>query len=980
MKDIWRSLEELHGEAKFEELLHREFPLAASAWDRSLSRRKFLQVMAASFALAGLSSCVKQPDEKIVPYVNSPELVVPGETLSFATAVPMDGVGMGVLVTSTMGRPIKIEGNPDHPASLGSTDMFMQASILGLYDPDRSQVIVNQGTFRTWSDFLQAIQMPLQAEKAIKGAGLRILTGRVTSPTLGSQLDELLKEFPEARWHHYQPVNDDNALEGARLAFGEAFDTIYRFDKADVVVSLDQDFFAGNAANVRYGHDFAEKRRVRKGQTSMNRLYVAESTPTITGAMADHRLAAKAGSIAQIAGALARALGLEVAGSFSVEKDARVNAWVSAAARNLEAHKGRGIVIPGRHQAPVVHALTHAMNERLENSGVTVSMIDPIEFRPADHANSLRELVGDLQAGKVSLLVIIGGNPVYDAPADIDFKGSLAHVEMIVRLGTYEDETSAVSHWHIPETHHLETWGDIRAYDGTVSIMQPLIAPLYDGISAHQLLEQLMGRTKKKAHDIVSGYWKGKHTGLDFERFWETALNNGVVAGTAFEPKHPALRISARALAIPEQEEGGLEINYRPDPTIGDGTFSNNAWLQELAKPLTKLTWDNAALVSPALATRLAVSNGDVVTLECRGRTVDAPVWILPAQPDEAVTLHLGYGRTRAGRVGTGVGVAANALRRSGAQWFDGPLSIRKTGRQYTLATTQEHFVMEGRDLIRAGTISKFISDPSFAHEKESAPTQAQSLYPPHEYKGYSWGMSIDLNVCTGCSACVVACQAENNIPVVGKEQVALSREMQWIRIDRYYKGDLDDPETLFQPVPCMHCENAPCELVCPVGATMHDSEGLNVMVYNRCVGTRYCSNNCPYKVRRFNFLEYNGDTSPTVKMEKNPDVTVRSRGVMEKCTYCLQRISHARINAEKEGRTIRDGEFKTACEAACPTQAIVFGNMNDHASRVSVAKAEPHDYSLLGELNTKPHTTYLAKLTNPNPELNAGPDHHRDS
>ncbi len=974
MKGVWRGLKELEGDKQFEEMLHREFPAAASAWDTSLNRRKFLQLMAASFSLAGLSACVKPPDNKIVPYVKAPELIVPGETLSFATAVPMGGFGRGALVTSNMGRPTKIEGNPSHPSSLGSTDLFMQASILGLYDPDRSQTIQHGGDVGTWSDFLQALQRSLTVQQAMKGAGLRILSGTVTSPTMGAQMEALLGRFPQAQWHQYQTLNDDNLLAGSRLAFGEAVNTLYRFDKANVVVSLDADFLTHESAGVRYARDFAERRRVRKERPQMNRLYAAESSPTMTGAIADHRLALKSGSIALLAASLANGLGLAV--SAPEVTDPRGKNWAAAAARDLLRNPGESIVIAGRNQPPEVHALVHAMNEALGNSGSTVVYTDPVEVRPVDHRASLRELVTDMNAGSVSLLLMLGGNPVYDAPADLEFKRALSRVDTVVRLGLYEDETSAASHWHIPEAHYLETWSDIRSHDGTISIMQPLIAPLYGGLSAHQLLEELMGHSGKKPYDIVQEYWKSRQTPQGFELFWETALNKGIVEDSAAASRKVTLAKPAGGWKIPAAAGDGLELNFRPDPTIADGSFSNNAWLQEIAKPLTKLTWDNAALFSPALSRRLGVSNGDVVTLECRGRSIDAPVWVMPGQPEDAVTVHFGYGRTRAGNVGTGIGFNAQAIRRSDALWADGAVAVRKTGRKYELVDTQHHFNMEGRDLVRAGTIGEFASNPYFVREKEAPPTQAQSLYPKHEYDGYSWGMSIDLNTCIGCAACSVACQAENNIPVVGKEQVAMSREMPWIRIDRYYEGDLDDPGTLFQPVPCMHCENAPCELVCPVGATMHDSEGLNVMVYNRCIGTRYCSNNCPYKVRRFNFLEYNGELSPTQKMEKNPDVTVRSRGVMEKCTYCLQRISQARITAEKEGRQIRDGEFKTACEAACPTQAIVFGNMNDPKSRVSLVKSEPHDYSLLGELNTKPHTTYLAKLMNPNPDFHAGTDH----
>jgi molybdopterin-containing oxidoreductase family iron-sulfur binding subunit len=574
-----------------------------------------------------------------------------------------------------------------------------------------------------------------------------------------------------------------------------------------------------------------------------------------------------------------------------------------------------------------------------------------------------------MQAGAVETLLVLGGNPVYTTPADVPFAEALNRVAFRAHLSLYEDETSALCHWHVPEAHYLEGWSDGRAYDGTVSIQQPLIAPLYNGRTAHEILAALLGEPRP-SYDIVREHWRQQRPAGDFDAFWRQALHDGVMADSALPAKVPSLK-GALPGAGPAAGPAEFELVFRADPAAWDGRFANNGWLQELPKPLTKLTWDNAALISPAAAERLGVKNEDVVELAYHSRRVKAPVWVLPGQADGAVTLHLGYGRSRAGRAGTGIGANAYALRTAAAPWGGGGLAVKKTGERYRLATTQGHHSMEGRNLVRMATLAEFAQRPDVVrgpsdHEVGHEP----SLYPKHAYEGYAWGMAIDLNACTGCNACIVACQSENNSPVVGKDQVLLGREMHWMRVDRYYKGDLEDPGTVHQPVLCMQCENAPCEPVCPVGATVHSSEGLNDMVYNRCVGTRYCSNNCPYKVRHFNFLQYQDDRTASLKLVRNPNVTVRSRGVMEKCTYCVQRINEARIRAKLEDREIADGEVVTACQAVCPSQAIVFGNINDPKSRVSQLKAHPLNYGLLTELNTRPRTTYLARLRNPNPAL----------
>jgi MoCo/4Fe-4S cofactor protein with predicted Tat translocation signal len=986
--EYWRSLEELAGRDDFREALHREFPKGASEWVDSVSRRGFLQVMGASMALAGMTGCVRLPLEPIVPYVRQPEEVIPGRPMFYATAMTLGGYASPLLVESHLGRPTKIEGNEQHPASLGGTDIFAQASILGMYDPDRSQSVVSLGDQRSWQSFVAAIRGPLSAQKTLGGAGIRILTPTISSPTLADQLRNLLKIHPQAKWHVYEPVNRDNALEGAKLAFGQPVETRYDLEKADVILSLDADFLsAGFPGNVRYIRDFAKR---RNPDGNMNRLYVVESAPTTTGAKADHRLPIPAGDIAAFARTLAVAL--EVTGGDAGE--AANKNFASTLAQDLKQHAGGGVVIVGDHQPPVVHAMAHAINAKLGNGGKTVFYADPVDANPINQAESIKDLVADVSAGKVDLLVIIGGNPAYDAPADLDFASVLKSnkVPLRVHLGLYQDETADLCQWHINQAHELESWGDARAYDGTVSIIQPLIAPLYQGKSAVELVALLSGQTDATGYDLVRGYWQKQHTGTDFEAFWRKSLHDGWIADTANEPKPVAVK--AASFPVPgsgASVAGGIELNIRRDPSIYDGQFSNNGWLQELPKPMTKLTWDNAVLVGPKMAQRLEVTTCDLVELELNGRKVTGPVWVQVGHPDNSVTVFLGYGRKRAGRVGTAQGFDAYPLRTTTAPWFASGLHIRKTGDTYNLSSTQGYQWMDTPDgghrpLVREASLEQYQKNPDFAKQMDEDPAPGLTLYQPYPYKeeAYAWGMAIDLNSCVGCNNCMIACQSENNIAVVGKEQCAVGRHMHWIRIDTYYQypdqqaHDRDNPKAFFQPVPCQQCENAPCEVVCPVGATNHSSEGLNDMVYNRCVGTRYCSNNCPYKVRRFNFFLFQDWETPQYKMMRNPDVSVRSRGVMEKCTYCVQRITEHKIDTEtasvREGKEIKikDGALQTACQQSCPAGAIIFGNLNDPESRVSKLKTQSRNYSLLGELNTRPRTTYLAEVSNPNPGLKA--------
>ncbi len=1008
-REYWRTLEELADSAAFRELVEREFPAQASEWADPVARREFLVLMGASLALAGFGGCspAPAPPQKIVPYVRPPEQGVPGKPLFFATAMTLGGVASGILVESHTGRPTKIEGNPDHPASLGATDRFAQASVLGLYDPDRSQSVVYRGRVRSWGDAVVALRGALADQRGKRGAGLRVVTETVTSPTLARQIGALLDAYPEAKWHQYEPVGRAMARRGALLAFDRDVHAVYRMENAERILSLGADFLDCGPGQLRYAREFADRRRVSSAADSaahaMNRLYVVESAPTGTGAKADHRLPLRAGAIRGFAQALAEQLGVSVAAGAAVPEHAA--RWLGPLARDLEEHRGRCLVIPGRAQPAVVHALAHAMNQTLGGVGATVYYTRPVPERAVDEIESLRELVADMDQGRVELLLILGGNPAFSAPADFEFAARLGRVPLRVHLGLYVDETARLCDWHIPETHYLEAWSDARAYDGTATIQQPLIAPLYGGKSVHELLAALGDSPERPGDELVRGTWRGSWADgpgsalpeSEFEAFWKKSLHDGVVAGTAFPPLEVTLRGAALAAELARDPAAAppadsLEIVFEPDATVYDGRFANNGWLQELPKPITKLTWDNAALMSPATAAELGVGYepgsigsvawSDVIELEYGGRSLRAPVWVVPGHADGSITLHLGYGRSAAGHVGTGAGFNAYAIRSSEQPWFESGLSVRKTGERYPLACTQLHHLMHGRDLVRSATMAEYTAGSAApGRARAEQPLETPSLYPAYEYPRYRWGMAIDLTSCTGCSACIVACQAENNIPIVGKDQVSRGREMHWLRVDSYYAGAPDNPEIYFQPVPCMHCENAPCELVCPVAATVHSDEGLNDMIYNRCVGTRYCSNNCPYKVRRFNFLQYADYKTPSLKLLYNPDVSVRSRGVMEKCTYCVQRINDARMRAEKDNRAkverdgtwlppIYDGEVLTACQAACPTQAIVFGDMNDPASAVARMKSQPLNYGLLAELNTRPRTTYLAALRNPNPEI----------
>ena len=960
----WRTLDELAQTPEFEEMLHREFPKHASEWTDKSSRRDFMKIMGASMALAGLSACTKQPLEPIVPYVKQPNNLLLGKPLFYATAMPLGAYGTGLLVESHEGRPTKIEGNPQHPSSLGGTDVFTQASVLGMYDPDRSQVNTYLGEARTWPEVLSNLRAAIKTAKTNGGAGLRVLSGATSSPSFVAQMQELLKTYPQAKWYQWEAVNRDNVYAGAQMAFGLPVETVYDFSKAKVVLSLDGDFLSSGFPGFhKYTREFSRRRRPELKE-EMLRFYAVESATTNTAAKADHRLHLKASEVEGFARALARALGVGQAGG---EFDAAQKKFAAALVKDLQAHRGEALVVVGDAQTPATHALAHSINAALGAVGKTVSYVDPVDpFAATGKVAQLRQLTAEMRSGKVEMLVVLNTNPVYDAPADLGFLDALNKVPLRVHMGLYQDETAKYCHWHLSGTHYLEQWGDTRAFDGTVSFIQPLISPLYSGHSESELIEFLTNEDEATSYGLTQRYWLTQHS-ADFKNWWERSLHDGFVAGSAFAPKS----VTAKAAVPPAAPNtSGLEIIFRRDATTYDGRFANNGWLQETPKPMTQVCWDNPVLMSVATAKKLNLKSEDEVELELNGRKVRGAIWLTPGHPDDAATVTLGYGREKAGRVGSGVGFSAYALRTADAPWFSGGLKLTPTGAHYGLASPQGHQAMEGRAIVRAATLEDFIKNPGFAHEMVEAPAAGLTMYEPYEYKDHKWGMAIDLNSCVGCKTCTVACQAENNIAVVGKDQVKRGRHMNWLRIDNYHEGPPENPNTYFQPVPCMQCENAPCEVVCPVGATSHSTEGLNDMVYNRCVGTRYCSNNCPYKVRRFNFLLYSDFDTPQLKFQRNPDVSVRSRGVMEKCTYCVQRITHARINAEEQNRKVQDGEILTACQQACPAEAIIFGDLNDPTSRVAKLKASERNYGLLEELNTRPRTTYMAAVRNPNPEL----------
>jgi MoCo/4Fe-4S cofactor protein with predicted Tat translocation signal len=1013
---FWKNLDELADTPAFHELMREEFPRQSGAneWVDAVSRRGFLKVMGASLTLAGLAGCTKQPDEPIYPYIKQPEDLVLGKPMYFATAYPFPTGAIPVLVKSDSFRPIKVDGNPEHPMSKGKSDAFTQATLLDLYDPDRSQHVLHRGQVAGWGEFQQAFTTA--AKKTNGGEGIYFLSETITSPTLAAQWKQVQAAYPNAKLVQWEPVNQDASRAASKAAFGSYTDAQYKLEDADVILSLDADFLGGIAhpGFLPLAAGYAERHRYEEGKT-MNRLYVVETMPTVTGFKAEHRLALKPSEIASFATALAN-------GSAPQGASGETQKFFAALMGDLKASGGKCVVIPGEQSSPAVHAAAYALNSALGAVGKTVIYTETVNPMPSEQVTEMKSLVADMDAGKVQWLVILGVNPIYSAPSDLHFQDAFAKIPVTVHLGSHLDETGVIANWHINKAHYLESWSDARAYDGTISIIQPMIDPMYGGKSAHDVLQTLLENSQISAYGAVVANAKTYIKG-DFAAGWRKALHDGWVEGSAFTAKASGAGKSAVA-SFPVAASSGLEVSFRPDPSLYDGRFANVGWLQELPKQVTNLSWDNAAIMSMGTMAELKLEESDPVKVSFDGREFIAPALMVPGHPDGVITAHLGFGRgVQAGRVGQGVGFDAYQIRRSDAPLFVAGVTAVKVAGTYELCITKVHNIehrgkfaqqdlekplsdkdgvyslagheaME-RSIIRYATVEEAKKNPHFAHEDGASGTlinkvgyspqgekvpKENSFFPnawdyekqdPSTLKiQNSWGMAIDLNSCIGCNACIVSCYAENNIPVVGREQVKVGRNMQWLRIDTYFEGDLHAPKAHFQPMACQHCENAGCEQVCPVGATVHTPEGINTMVYNRCVGTRYCSNNCPYKVRRFNFLLYSDYDTESLKFMRNPDVSVRSRGVMEKCSYCVQRIEAAKITADKENREIRDGEIVTACQQACPTSAITFGNINDKASKVAKAKAEERDYQVLADLNFRPRTTYTAGVINPHPEL----------
>jgi molybdopterin-containing oxidoreductase family iron-sulfur binding subunit len=1015
-RNFWRTAEEFADAPAFGELLEKEFPQQASEWIDPVTRRSFMKLAGASMALAGLAGCTKQPDEAIYPYVKAPEDLVLSKPIFFATAHPFPTGAVPLIVKSDAFRPIKIDGNPEHPVTRGGSDPLTQGTLLGLYDPDRAQKITYRGESRSWAQFLEQFQSMLAIKKASGGQGLYFLSETVTSPTLAAQWKKAQAAYPQAKFVQWESINRDSARIASKQALGDFVDAQYRLDQADVILSLDADFLSGitHPGFHKLAGDFARRRKLEKGTDSaqpnlgMNRMYAVESMTTTTGLKAEHRLPLPAAQVGAFAWALAAQLGAQGRSADSSLMTAAQQKFLAAVAKDLKAAGGAAVVIPGEQQTPDVHLAAIAINQALGAVGETVTYTDTVNPMPSVQIDDLKSLVADMNAGKVDWLVILETNPVYAAPIDLNFDAAMKRVRTVATLSAYNDETAAVSEWHINSAHYLESWSDARAYDGTVTIIQPMIAPLYDGKQPHQIVQAMLSDGGQdplaSPYDVVRATWpqfaaQPNGPGGNPDQAWRKALHDGFLANTAYQPKNVKASVAgASGNSGISSGAGNISVVFRADYGVYDGRYANLGWMQEIPRPVTNLSWDNAALVSYATLGELKVEEGDLIEISVASPNggaaykLQAPVLGVPGHADHQISLTLGQGRTVAGRVGQNHGYNASAIRTSNAQLI-AKATVRKTGESYEFAVTKSHYIdnrsqmaggdgsgnhsLEGneagvRGIVRYATLQEYKKDPDFAQEGEGrdVPEPTTSMFPAYRYDQNAWGMSIDLNSCVGCNACVVSCYAENNIAVIGKHQVKVGRSMAWIRIDSYYEGDLATPRAHFQPMLCQHCENAPCEQVCPVGATVHTPEGINTMVYNRCVGTRYCSNNCPYKVRRFNFLLYSDYDTESLKFMRNPDVTVRSRGVMEKCSYCLQRINAAKIEADKDNREIRDGEVVTACQQACPTDAITFGNINDKSSKVRKLKGTGRSYGVLADLNTRPRTTYVAGVLNVNEEL----------
>ena len=973
-KQYWRSLDALAHTAEFRQWVDREFQDSATDWMDSASRRTLLKLMAASFGLAGMTAC-RRPVEHILPLAKGVEGYIPGKPLNYATALSIAGAATGLIVECHESRPTKVEGNPRHPYSLGATSAYLQAEVLNLYDPDRARHPLQRGKKSSWAEFEKSV-----IGKLGDGSGVAVLTGRSSSPTLAAVKAEWQKAFPKSSWVEYESISFDNPRQGAAIAFGQPLEPLPRYDKANVVVALDCDFLGVDSPTILPTKQFSSRRRIHDAEKqTMSRLYVAEANHTLTGAMADHRLRTRVCNVGDLAAALAKELNVSGAELKVVGNQTdKVSRWVAAVAKELNANKGRSLVVAGPKQPPAVHALVALINQALGNNGETIVYSKPVVDATPQSA-ALSQLAADLKSGKITTLIMAGGNPAYTLPADIDFAAAVKKVAQTIALTADENETWNLAEWQLPEAHPFEVWSDMRAPDGTVSVAQPLIQSMYEGRSGLEVLALLARGKYTRSYALLQDYWKSQWPAAEADSRWRKALHEGFLPSSASEPVKvtaDAKKVLAEVQDSLKPATSGIEVVFTADYSLYDGRYANNAWLQEAPDPMSKLVWDNAALLSAKTAKDLGVADGDILEISKDGRTIQMPAMVMPGHADDSISAPLGYGRSACGRVGQGVGHNAGGLRTLASFHVAAGVAVRKTGETYRLVTTQEHHTLT--EPITGQHRDDIVKELTFADLKKShgeehgEGEEGHGLFPDFDYsKGNQWGMVIDLGACTGCNACVIACQSENNVPVVGKDQVSRGREMHWIRMDRYYAGGEDDPQVVWQPMACVQCERAPCESVCPVAATVHSPEGLNEMAYNRCVGTRYCSNNCPYKVRRFNFLNWNKDIPESRKMVFNPDVSVRMRGVMEKCNYCVQRIQEKKISAKAENhRPLKDGEIVTACQQVCPAEAITFGDINNPESRVTALRKLDRDYAVLGELAVKPRTTYLAKLRNPNPEL----------
>ncbi len=1011
-KSFWRSFGQLENTQKFRDFLHREFQKDASVFpEDGVTRRSFLKLLGASAALAGLAGCdVRRPKRFITPYVSSPESFIPGKTVYYATSMALGEEVTGVLVESSEGRPIKIEGNPSHPGSLGAVKGFQQASVLDLYDPDRLKKSRYGQDHISLAIAKKKVQEIAQKYRSTRGQGLAIVTEAQVSPTFYRLLHELQETLPLLSVHRFEAYQDDAVREGIHAVSQSWVRPSYQFGKANIIVGFGSDFLGAEWNSIPNIKSFS-KRRDPDSEEGMNRLYMVESTYTITGAKADHRIRVKQSDIKWVLLALCRLLldkqlidqsalrsFVSQVGPFRNPSGVELR-LLDAIALDLVSSKGRSLVTAGYQQPPVVHALVYMLNDALGNNGKTVVYFDQpfssYSFNQESSLSSLTSLVDKVSKKEIETLLVMGGNPAYLAPADLEFDKKMHAIPQVVTLSSSDNETTHASGFVIPRSHYLEAWSDLVSLDGTLSIGQPLIKPLYESLSDHEFLSLLLGKE-------VDGCDLVRQSHGCSSAAWEEALRSGILTYGA-SSRRGSLGVQARGMhvfldAFSKGFSSGLELTFYPSYSLYDGRYANNGWLQETPDPISKLTWDNALFMSQATAKKYHIAHGDLVTVSFGGRKMDVAACIQPGQADNTCSMAIGYGRNVVGRVGEKAGFNANSLRVSSSYDTVIGVRLRSTGQSYVLATTQEHGSMEGRPIYRYTDLEDYKKDPYFAKEMVEHPPLVSS-WPEKKYEdGYQWGMTIDLNKCIGCNACTTACQAENNIPIVGKSQVLNAREMHWIRIDRYYEGTVENPKVLHQPLTCMQCEMAPCEQVCPVAATTHSEEGLNDMAYNRCVGTRYCANNCPVKVRRFNFFDFHQrnpqavdkerihlfdyfkQPDKTVRMQFNPDVTVRMRGVMEKCTFCVQRINEAKIMAKNEFRLVKDGEIKTACQQTCPADAIIFGNILDLYSDVAKSRKRKRDYKLLEELNLKPRLSYLAGVMNPYPFFETSDQHLAES